>query len=203
MELLTGKSNKNKRVVISAYLIISLVAVINVSNAAKPVQNSVNPSIKQLKPSLKAPIPLPEGTRRCPVIAMDSFRITGKVPVKAKKGIKRYRLRLQGAVVNRGNVTRGYTGWVVIHEHTAGNPLKRISKLRIKNLKPGKKIIIGALTKPLFTKQKRLEQPAYYLSIEGNYKSSYCKKNASNISTYTDNQQRMIQRQSVADALNN
>ncbi len=141
------------RKVIFKYTIILISVIllwnINSIHAATAIPIKVKPAINKTKPSLKVPV----SRSKCPKVIVESFEIVGKVPVKkrGKKGQQRYRLRLQAIISNIGG---NFPGRVVVAdalliEYPQGRRSKVLSRLHLKNLNAEKKLVIGALSRPL------------------------------------------------------
>ena len=157
-----------------------------------------NPTFKpvnklQLKPGVRTSI----AKTQCPDIILESFKIIGKVPVRGHGGSKLFRLRLQGIVKNQGNSGKGFMGEAHIFELPQGARRKQLARLRIQNLKPGKKMLVSALSEPLSVATEFL--PQYNLLLKLNPRlSGACKKKTKHGPRFY---QKLIQRRAVLKVL--
>lgn len=134
---------------------------------------------------------------QCPDIVLQSFKIIGKVPVRGHGGSKQFRLRLQGIVKNQGNSAKGFMGEASIFELPQGARRKRLTHMRIQNLKPGKKMLVSALSPVLSVATEFL--PQYTLSLKINPRlSGACKKKTKHGPGFY---QKFIKRRSVLKSL--
>lgn len=174
-------------IMLPGVFIIALTPVHGFSATFKPV-NKLQP-----KPGLRTSI----SRNQCPDIILQSFKIIGKVPVRGPGGSKQFRLRLQGIVKNQGNSAKGFMGEILIFELPQGARRKQLARLRIQNLKPGKKRLVTALSPPLSIATEFL--PQYSLALKINPKlSAVCKKKTKHGPGFY---QKLISRRSVLNIL--